>query len=78
MIGNGEIYNYKELYKYLNKEPETDSDCEVIIDLYNEFGIEYTSKLLDGVFAFALIDITNNMIVCCRDPLGVSLILLSR
>tara|TARA_A100001011_G_scaffold382880_1_gene453359 strand:- start:44 stop:1645 length:1602 start_codon:yes stop_codon:yes gene_type:complete len=71
LIGNGEIYNYKQLYKYLNKEPETDSDCEIIIDLYNEFGIEYTSKLLDGVFAFALIDITNNMIVCCRDPLGV-------
>ena len=71
LIFNGEIYNYKELYNYLNKTPETDSDCEVILDLYHEFGIDYMIKLLDGVFAFTLIDITNNIVLSGRDPLGV-------
>ncbi len=71
LICNGEIYNYKQLYKHLNKEPDTDSDCEVIIDLYIEYGVEYMIKLLDGVFAFALVDITKNLIICGRDPMGV-------
>ena len=39
LICNGEIYNYKGLYEDLNKSPVTGSDCEIIIDLYNEFGI---------------------------------------
>jgi asparagine synthase (glutamine-hydrolysing) len=34
LICNGEIYNYKELYKLMGIEPDTDSDCEVIIHLF--------------------------------------------
>ena len=55
LICNGEIYNYKELYDLLpDIIPKTDSDCEIIIHLYEKFGIEYTLKILDGVFAFVL------------------------
>ena len=71
LICNGEIYNHKELYKTLNSSPTTDSDCEVIIDSYKEFGIQYTLQLLDGVFAFVLIDENNGIIHIARDPFGV-------
>ena len=56
LICNGEIYNYKELYKLLNITPDTGSDCEVIIHLFLKYGIEQTLTMLDGVFAFILYD----------------------
>ena len=34
LIFNGEIYNYKKLYEYMNITPKTDSDCEIIIHSY--------------------------------------------
>ena len=70
IICNGEIYNYKDLYKQFDDvTPTTDSDCEVIIYCYKKYGIEYTLQLLDGVFAFALID--KDKIYIARDPFGV-------
>ena len=60
LICNGEIYNYKELYNNIPYNPTTNSDCEVIIYLYLIYGIEYTLNLLDGVFAFVLIDYNIN------------------
>lgn len=75
LICNGEIYNYNEIYKELNIEPKTNSDCEVIIHLYKRFGIERTLQILDGVFAFVLLDYNihneNAKIYVCRDPYGV-------
>ena len=71
LICNGEIYNYKELYKKLNITPTTNSDCEVIIHCYKKYGIDYTLQLLDGVFAFALLDNSNDTIFVARDPYGV-------
>lgn len=71
LICNGEIYNHKELYRHLHSSPVTNSDCEVIIDCYKQFGIQYTLQLLDGVFAFVLIDDTKKEIFVARDPLGV-------
>ena len=76
LICNGEIYNYKQLYKYMGIEPKTGSDCEVIIHLYLKYGIEQTLNMLDGVYAFVLYDnsITNdlnNKVFIARDPLGV-------
>lgn len=56
LICNGEIYNYKELYKLINITPNTGSDCEVIIHLFIKYGIEQTLTMLDGVFAFVLYD----------------------
>lgn len=77
LICNGEIYNYKQLYTYMGIEPKTGSDCEVIIHLYLKYGIEQTLTMLDGVFAFVLLDnrlklndITNTIYIA-RDPYGV-------
>ena len=71
LICNGEIYNYKQLYNNITDNPTTNSDCEVIIYLYLAYGIEYTLNLLDGVFAFVLIDYNINKIFVARDPYGV-------
>lgn len=71
LICNGEIYNYKQLYENIDITPKTNSDCEVIIYLYEKFGIEYTLNLLDGVFGFILIDYNVNKIYIGRDPYGV-------
>ena len=76
LICNGEIYNYKQLYKYMGVQPTTGSDCEVIIHLYIKYGIEQTLSMLDGVYAFILYDnrineSLNNKVYIARDPLGV-------
>jgi asparagine synthase (glutamine-hydrolysing) len=71
LICNGEIYNYKQLYKSMNITPKTDSDCEVIIHLYQKYGIEQTLIMLDGVFGFILYDINIDKIFVARDPMGV-------
>ena len=69
LICNGEIYNYKQLYKQIGVVPTTDSDCEIIIHMYRKYGIEYTLNQLDGVFAFALYD--GKKLFLARDPYGV-------
>jgi asparagine synthase (glutamine-hydrolysing) len=78
LLCNGEIYNYKELYHLLpDVQPYTSSDCEIIIHLYCIYGIEQTLQMIDGVFAFILID--NNKaketgmrkMYVARDPYGV-------
>lgn len=73
LICNGEIYNYKELFRMMNVVPKTDSDCEVIVHLYEAYGIEQTLTMLDGVFAFILIDDrgNNSKLYASRDPYGV-------
>ena len=80
LICNGEIYNYKQLYQMMNLNlPDniikTDSDCEVIIHLYKKYGISQTLNLLDGVFAFILIDHDISKeeakLFVARDPYGV-------
>lgn len=77
LICNGEIYNYKELYKIMpNIEPQTNSDCEVIIHLYKLYGIEQTLLMLDGVFSFILVDYNKTQdntykLIAARDPYGV-------
>tara|TARA_B100000035_G_scaffold314579_1_gene331314 strand:+ start:2689 stop:4428 length:1740 start_codon:yes stop_codon:yes gene_type:complete len=74
LICNGEIYNYKQLYKMMNLKGESDSDCEVIIHLYKKYGFEETVRMLDGVFAIILLDNTildNPKLYIARDPYGV-------
>jgi len=76
LICNGEIYNYKSLYKQMVSKPSTDSDCEVIIHLYIKYGIEQTLVMLDGVYSFVLFDFRINddiinHVYIARDPFGV-------
>ena len=71
LICNGEIYNYKELIKEIDYKAKTNSDCEIILHLYLKYGIEHTLNMLDGEFAFALLDINNKKLFYSRDPYGV-------
>ena len=69
---NGEIYNHQEIRrKYAGKyEFQTGSDCEVILALYRDKGIDFLEDL-NGIFAFALYDEENNEFLIARDPIGV-------
>ena len=74
LICNGEIYNHKEL-KNENEEFITEiksqSDCEIIIQMYKKYGIYSTCKKLDGVFSFILYDKKLDKVFVARDPYGV-------
>ena len=69
---NGEIYNHQEIRRrYAGKyEFQTGSDCEVILALYREKGIDFLEDL-NGIFAFALYDEESNEFLIARDPIGV-------
>ncbi|MBA4319803.1 MAG: asparagine synthase (glutamine-hydrolyzing), partial [Flavobacterium sp.] len=71
IVFNGEIYNYKLLKeKHLSGYPfKTNSDTEVIIALYEKYGVDSFS-LLDGMFAFSIYDKTVNKIFITRDFFG--------
>jgi asparagine synthase (glutamine-hydrolysing) len=73
LICNGEIFNYKKLINEYNFESEykSSSDCEIILHLYNKFGIDETCKLLDGEFAFILYDANKDVLYSARDHLGI-------
>ena len=70
---DGEIYNRAELFKELSEKEHTivvNSDVELIVHLYEEFGVEMVDKL-NGVFAFAIFDKKNERIFVARDHFGV-------
>ena len=69
---NGEIYNHQEIRKqYADKyEFQTKSDCEVILALYQEKGVEFLDDL-NGIFAFALYDKENDTFLIGRDHMGI-------
>jgi asparagine synthase (glutamine-hydrolysing) len=70
---NGEIYNYVELREELKAKAHlfyTQTDTEVIIEAYKEWGIQCIQKF-NGMFAFTLLDRIKNQIYCVRDRAGV-------
>ena len=73
LICNGEIYNYKSLIDILNLQFTTDSDCEIIIHLYLKYGAKTMIQMLDGVFAFTLLDLRHDtpLMYVARDIFGV-------
>ncbi|KZC10130.1 Asparagine synthetase [glutamine-hydrolyzing], partial [Dufourea novaeangliae] len=71
LLCNGEIYNHKEIGQEYGFQFVTECDVEVIIHLYENFGAGSVAKMLDGVFAFCLMDIKNRRILIGRDPYGV-------
>ena len=70
IICNGEIYNYKRLYEIMGTISTTNLNYECIIHLYEKYGIDYTLNVLDGVFAFILIDYDIDKIFIARDQFG--------
>ena len=69
---NGEIYNHRDIRARYNGKYEfqTGSDCEVILPLYREKGINFLEDL-SGIFAFALYDEEKDEFLIARDPIGV-------
>ena len=70
VIHNGEIYNHKHLRETLLQKHTFRSHCdsEVIVHLWEEFGPDFCN-LLDGVFAFVVMD--GEQFMAARDPIGV-------
>lgn len=73
LVCNGEIYNYPDLKKKLSTEYnfKSGSDCEVLIPLYDKYGIEITCKFLDAEFALVLYDTKTKKLMAARDPMGI-------
>jgi len=69
---NGEIYNHKDIRNRMaGIYPfKTGSDCEVILALYKEKGIDFLEDI-NGIFSFALYDEETNEFLIARDPIGV-------
>ncbi|MDY3284113.1 MAG: asparagine synthase B [Prevotella sp.] len=69
---NGEIYNHQDIRRrYAGKyQFQTGSDCEVILALYRDKGIDFLEDL-SGIFAFALYDAESDEFLIARDPIGV-------
>ena len=69
---NGEIYNHRQIREeFAGKyDFQTGSDCEVILALYREKGIDFLEDL-NGIYAFALYDEEKDDFIIARDPIGV-------
>jgi len=69
---NGEIYNHQDVRRRFAGRYDflTGSDCEVILALYREKGIEFFEDL-NGIFAFVLYDEQRDAFLIARDPIGV-------
>ena len=68
---NGEIYNYKHLIQTFKLECSSNSDCEVILQLYKIMNVNDFVKLLDGVFAISIYDKKKEILYLIRDRIGV-------
>ena len=71
-VVNGEIYNYKALRTDLIKVGhvfKSECDSEVIIHLFEDYGADFVSKL-SGMFALAVHDKKQDLLVLARDPIG--------
>lgn len=68
---NGEIYNHRALRKqFPDYSFKTESDCEVILPLYQQKGATFLEEL-NGIFGFALYDKENNSYLIARDHMGI-------
>ena len=71
IVFNGEIYNYKILRQehLTDYNFKTNSDTEVILALYEKYGVQ-SFDMLDGMFAFSIYDKKRNKIIIVRDFFG--------
>lgn len=73
VVCNGEIYNEPALRAELSSlyQFHSQSDCEVLLPLYLQGGVDALTKKVEGEFAYVLYDQTSDRLVAARDPLGV-------
>lgn len=80
LVANAEIYNYRELRNNLIEKGHqfsTNSDCETIVHLYEECGLNCVSRL-NGMFSFALWDSAKRRLLLARDRFGIKPLYFSR
>ncbi|MCU0416441.1 MAG: asparagine synthase (glutamine-hydrolyzing) [Cytophagaceae bacterium] len=70
MVFNGEIYNYQDLRKRFQLSTRTQSDTEVLLELFIQQGPSILSSL-NGMFAFVVWDTKDQKLWLCRDRFGV-------
>jgi len=71
LAANGEIYNHRELRaKFPDYDFQTESDCEVILALYQEKGVDFVDDL-NGIFGFAIYDVEKDEYFIARDHMGI-------
>ena len=72
VVCNGEIYGFEKLKQELSKKYafESDSDCEILLPLYKEYGTEMFA-MLDAEFACIIYDGDLGEYIAARDPIGI-------
>ncbi|MGC1470962.1 MAG: asparagine synthase B [Psychroserpens sp.] len=71
LAANGEIYNHRELRKqFPDYKFQTESDCEVILALYQEKGANFIDEM-NGIFGFAIYDTEKDEYFVARDHMGI-------
>jgi asparagine synthase (glutamine-hydrolysing) len=72
LAANGEIYNHRELRKRFegSYDFKTESDCEVILALYREKGVDFIDEM-NGIFGFAIYDVDKDEYFVARDHMGI-------
>ena len=71
LAANGEIYNHRELRKrFPSYHFQTESDCEVILALYQDKGVDFVDEL-NGIFGFAIYDVEKDEYFIARDHMGI-------
>ncbi|MBC8180086.1 asparagine synthase (glutamine-hydrolyzing) [candidate division KSB1 bacterium] len=70
IIYNGEVYNYKELIVEHKLNVQTESDTEVVLEMYRKYG-EDCLKYFNGMFVFVIYDENKKDIFVARDRLGI-------
>ncbi|MFP4847277.1 asparagine synthase B [Winogradskyella sp. PE311] len=71
LAANGEIYNHRELRsQFPDYDFQTESDCEVILALYQEKGVDFVDDM-NGIFGFAIYDTEKDEYFIARDHMGI-------
>ena len=73
VVCNGELYGFRKMREALKKRGysfKSDSDCEILLPMYSEFGTEMF-RLMDAEFALVLYDGQTQRYIAARDPVGI-------
>ena len=72
VVCNGEVYGFRKLKKELEAEYtfKSDSDCEILLPLYEKYGLEMFRKL-DAEYACIIYDADKQDLIAARDPIGI-------
>ena len=73
VVCNGEIYGFEQIRKELQTKGysfQSGSDCEILLPLYQEYGVEMF-RMLDAEFALILYDGDTKSYIAARDPIGI-------